>query len=59
MPLRLERQWVHLCLLVERAHRLVTFASTGGFGELPYRMGPFGGGWICKEHSWTDQDFQQ
>lgn len=42
-----------------RTHRLVTFATKGGFGDLPYGMGSFGNGWIWKEHSWNDQDFQQ
>lgn len=42
-----------------RTHRLVTFASRGGFGDLPYGMGPFGGGWIWKRYSRTDLDLQQ
>ena len=42
----------------ERTHRLVQFATTGGFGDLPYGMGPFGGGWIWKEHNWDDPDFK-
>lgn len=42
-----------------RTHRLVTFPRTGGFGDLPYGMGPYGPGWIWKEHSWTDQNVQQ
>lgn len=36
----------------DRTHRLVTFTSLGGFGDLPYGMGPFGPGWIWKRHSW-------
>lgn len=41
-----------------RTHRLVSFAGPGGFGDLPYGMGPFGDGWIWKDHTWTDADFQ-
>jgi hypothetical protein len=42
----------------ERTHQLVTFASVGGFGDLPYGMGPFGPGWIWKRHSWSDDKLQ-
>jgi hypothetical protein len=35
-----------------RTHNLVTVARTGGFGGLPYGMGPFGDGWIWKETAW-------
>ena len=41
-----------------RTHRLVTFASPGGFGGRPYGMGPYGDGWIWKDHTWADRDFQ-
>lgn len=40
-----------------RTHNLVTVARTGGFGDLPYGMGPFGGGWIWKEHAWSSDAF--
>ncbi|MHA7170075.1 hypothetical protein ACX801_18170 [Arthrobacter bambusae] len=42
-----------------RTHELVTFPRTGGFGDLPYGMGPYGPGWIWKEYSWPDQKVQQ
>ena len=40
-----------------RTHRLVTMARSGGFGDLPYGMGPFGGGWIWKENTWHSEKF--
>ncbi|MEC3853196.1 hypothetical protein [Paenarthrobacter ureafaciens] len=40
-----------------RTHELVTFARTGGFPDKPYGMGPYGPGWIWKEHSWTDHRY--
>ncbi|MCC4908456.1 hypothetical protein [Microbacterium sp. cx-59] len=40
-----------------RTHNLVTVARTGGFGDLPYGMGPYGGGWIWKEHTWNSEKF--
>ena len=43
----------------ERTHQLVTFARTGGFGDLPYGMGPYGPGWIWKAHSWDAKKLQQ
>lgn len=35
-------------------HELVMFASRGGFGDLPYGMGPYGGGWV-----WTPRPSQE
>jgi len=40
-----------------RTHHLVTVARTGGFGDLPYGMGPYGGGWIWKENVWNTHKF--
>lgn len=42
-----------------RTHRLVTFATTGGFGDPPYGMGPYGGGWLWKQYSWSEPKLQQ
>jgi hypothetical protein len=36
----------------QRTHHLVTFPRTGGFGDSPHGMGPYGPGWIWKKHSW-------
>lgn len=35
-------------------HQLVTFPRPGGFPDKPHGMGPYGPGWIWKDHSWTD-----
>lgn len=43
----------------ERTHQLVTFESTGGFGDLPYGICPFGPGWIRKRHAWSEAELQQ
>ena len=37
-----------------RTHQLVTFPTPGGFPDKPYGMGPYGPGWIWKDHNWTD-----
>jgi hypothetical protein len=43
----------------KRTHELVTFLRRGGFSDRPHGMGPYGPGWIWKEHSWTDPKLQQ
>lgn len=35
-------------------HQLVTFPRSGGFPDKPHGMGPYGPGWIWKEHTWMD-----
>ena len=35
-------------------HQLVTFPGPGGFPDKPHGMGPYGPGWIWKDHTWTD-----
>ena len=42
-----------------QTHKLVTISTTGGFGDLPFGMGPFGGGWLWKDHSWAERDYAQ
>jgi hypothetical protein len=42
-----------------KTHNLVTFAQPGGFGDLPYGMGPYGGGWLWKEHTWSSPKMRQ
>jgi hypothetical protein len=42
----------------ERTHKMVAFTTTGGFGDLPHGMGPYGRGWIWKKHSWHDPALQ-
>ncbi|MFP7761869.1 hypothetical protein [Marisediminicola sp. LYQ85] len=42
-----------------RTHELVTFATRGGFGDLPYGMGPYGGGWLWADYSSTQRAFRQ
>lgn len=39
-----------------RTHQLVTFLRPGGFPDKPHGMGPYGPGWIWKEH--TSADFR-
>lgn len=43
----------------QRTHHLVTFPRTGGFGDHPHGMGPYGPGWIWKQHSWSVPEQQQ
>ena len=40
-----------------RTHQLVAFPSPGGFPDTPHGMGPYGPGWIWKNHSWTDHRY--
>ena len=42
-----------------RTHRLVTMAQSGGYGDLPYGMGPYGGGWVWAAHTWESQIFRR
>lgn len=42
-----------------RTHHLVTFARTGGFGDHPYGMGPYGPGWIWKRYAHPDTAFEK
>lgn len=43
----------------QRTHQLVTFPRTGGFSDQPYGMGPYGPGWIWKQHKWSAPEHQQ
>lgn len=43
----------------QRTHHLVSFPRTGGFGDHPHGMGPYGPGWIWKKHSWSALEQQQ
>lgn len=36
-----------------RTHRALVMARRGGFGDLPFGMGPFGGGWVWAEHDFA------
>ncbi|MEV8136215.1 hypothetical protein [Microbacterium aurantiacum] len=42
-----------------RTHRLVTVAQPGGFGDLPYGMGPYGAGWLWAAHTWEAPVFRR
>lgn len=37
-----------------KTHRLMRMSRPGGFGVLPFGAGPFGGGWIWAEHTWSN-----
>lgn len=41
-----------------KTHELMTVATVGGFGDLPYGTGPYGGGWLWAHYTWTEPKFQ-
>ncbi|MFS6528310.1 hypothetical protein V8Z69_00895 [Microbacterium aurugineum] len=41
-----------------KTHDIITASRSAGLGELPFGAGPFGGGWVWREHASDEPRFQ-
>lgn len=41
-----------------KTHDIITASRSAGLGELPFGAGPFGGGWVWREHASDEARFQ-
>lgn len=41
-----------------KTHDIITVSRSAGYGELPYGAGPYGGGWVWREHTSAEPRFQ-